>query len=1014
MSKLSVKQAMITAGLCAIAILILFGLRPQAQPLIAPTEALSPQEEQKRFRLPSGFIIQLVASEPDIQKPLNLAFDARGRLWVTHTVEYPFPAEDENSARDGITILEDFGPDGRARKITRFADKLNIPIGVLPLGDGRQAIVWSIPHIWKLTDTDGDGRADHREVLYGPFDYVDTHGNQNAFRLGLDGWVYACHGYRNHSRVRLRGEGPVVVEMHSGHTYRFRPDGSAIAVWTFGQVNPFGMCFDRWLNQYTADCHSRPIMMLLPGAYYESFGKPHDGLGFGPEMTRHSHGSTGIAGIAYYDAEQFPADYRDSFFVGNPVTGAVHWDKPVWRGSSPWVEKPVDFIRCDDLWFRPVDLQLGPDGALYLADFYNCIIGHYEVDLRHPRRDRFRGRIWRVVAVGETGQPRLTPIRDLTQLSCDQLIAELANPNQTVRVLATHQLVERFGAQALPQLARLAQTPLQRAHAVWVYLRISHLDKLPVHQIAQDEPIVQVHYLRALARLEKPSEEQLKYIEASLLADHPMVRRAAAETASLRPDLKLVPRLLQALSAVPAEDVQLRHMLRIALRNHLQMPEAYKNLTSQAWKPEQLQWFADVAVGLKPDRGIAWSVHLLQRSDLSINNWPQLLRYSAQFASDADLNHALADIRARLGTDPAKEQTALTALAEGWRFRRAFPNPQSAWTHWPAEFAQRVLGQIDRSSIMQLTLALTWVELLNLKKLWPQVFLLWQDRQQAIEVREAAGRAGWRLERSKMRPTLHAVLAHGEEPPRLRQWAVEQLIRDWQASDSEAFLAAFATAPADLQTYLAQELAGHPQAAQFLLLAVDKGKASPRLFQNPVVSQRLRAHGRPEWNQRIDQWLKQLPSLDEQIRRVMERRIKSFDPKRADAARGHVVFQKHCANCHRVGNEGNSVGPKLDGIGSRGIDRLAEDILDPNRNVDEAYRLTLILTRDGRTLSGLKLREQGEHIIFADQQGKEFVVARKDIEQTQVSPLSPMPANFHEMISDAEFADLLAYLRTLR
>ncbi|MCS7159643.1 MAG: c-type cytochrome [Gemmatales bacterium] len=1015
MSRLIQPRCRFTTGCFSAAVVLLtWAWYPSAQPLIAPSEALSPQEQQKRFRLPPGFAMQLVASEPDIQKPINLAFDARGRLWVSHTVEYPFPAAEENTARDGITILEDFGADGRARKITRFADKLNIPIGVLPLGEGRQAIVWSIPHIWKLTDTDGDGRADKREVLAGPFEFVDTHGNQNAFRLGLDGWVYACHGFRNHSRVQLRGQGPVVVEMHSGHTYRFRPDGSAIAIWTHGQVNPFGMCFDRWLNQYTADCHSRPITMLLPGAFYESFGKPHDGLGFGPEMTRHSHGSTGIAGIAYYDAEEFPAEYRDGFFVGNPVTGVVHWDKPTWRGSSPWVEKPVDFVRCEDLWFRPVDLQLGPEGALYVADFYNCIIGHYEVDLRHPRRDRFRGRIWRIVYVGETGSPRLARPRDLTQLNCDELIRELANPNHTVRTWATHQLVERFGIEALPKLQTQAHSPLQQAHAVWVFLRTGQLHQIPLTRIAASESLVQVHYLRALARQETWSAEQRAFVQQCLTASHPMVRRAAAETASLHPDLDLTHSLLAALAVVPDQDVQLRHMLRIALRNHLQLPHSLKTLASRSWSREQLRWLADVAGGVKPDMRIGWILYLLQQSDLEPAAWPPLIRQLAQLGTDADLQQALTSLRKRVGEDADQEQVVLAAMAEGWRLRRAYPKTQAAWINWPAEFTQRVMRQFSAATSTRLALALTWIELLDMQQFWPQTLALWQERQQPVEVREAAGRAAWRLHPAKTRPALQTVLLHGEEPNRLRLWAAEQLIRNWQASDAQLFLTALALAPAELQNQLAQEMAGHPLAATVLLQAVDQGKASPRLFQHPPIIQRLRAHNRSDWNQRIEEWLKQLPSADESIRRTLERRVRSFDPQRADAQRGRAVFGKHCANCHRVGQEGNNIGPKLDGIGNRGVDRLAEDVLDPNRNVDEAYRLTVLLMRDGRTLSGLKLRDQGEHIVFADHQGKEFVVARGDIERMQVSPLSPMPANFHEAIPDSEFADLLAYLRSLR
>jgi len=343
----------------------LLPLPAPASPPVAPTEALSPAEQQGKFRLPEGFAVELVAAEPDIQKPMNLAFDARGRLWVTHSIEYPFAPREGAPHRDGLTVLSDFGPDGRARKAVRFADDLNIPIGVLPIGNGDEAIVWSIPNIWKLSDTDGDGTADQREILYGPFDFVDTHGDQNSFRLGPDGWVYACHGFRNDSKVKLKGEGEIVLTMQSGNTYRFKPDGSAIEQVTWGQVNPFGMCFDSLGNQFSADCHSRPVTMLLRGGVYESFGKPHDGLGYAPAMTGHDHGSTGIAGaLVYDDSEGFPADYQGNLFVGNVITNTIHRDRLQWKGSSPWVEAPEDFLVCDDWWFRPVDLQTGPDGAL--------------------------------------------------------------------------------------------------------------------------------------------------------------------------------------------------------------------------------------------------------------------------------------------------------------------------------------------------------------------------------------------------------------------------------------------------------------------------------------------------------------------------------------------------------------------------------------------------------------------------------------------------------------------------
>ena len=190
---------------------------------VRPTPWQKPEDEQKSFRLPPGFEIQLVAAEMDINKPMNLAFDAKGRLWVTTSIEYPYAAPTNKPGRDRLMIFEDFGPDGRARKVTQFADGLNIPIGVYPFSsknaDGRstwKAIVWTIPNIWLFEDTDGDGQADKREILYGPFDHTrDTHGNQASFRRGFDGWLYATHGYNNDSHVK--GRDGHQVDLNSGN-----------------------------------------------------------------------------------------------------------------------------------------------------------------------------------------------------------------------------------------------------------------------------------------------------------------------------------------------------------------------------------------------------------------------------------------------------------------------------------------------------------------------------------------------------------------------------------------------------------------------------------------------------------------------------------------------------------------------------------------------------------------------------------------------------------------------------
>jgi glucose/arabinose dehydrogenase len=357
---------------------------------VRSTDWLAPEDERAGFHLPPGFEVRLFAAEPEIAKPLNMAFDSRGRMWVTNSVEYPYAAKEGEVRRDAVTILEDIDGDGRADKVTTFADELNIPIGILPYGDG--CICFSIPNIWYFRDTDGDGRCDKREVVLGPFDTSrDTHGLINSFRDGGDGWIYACHGFNNQSEVA--GTDGHLVRLQSGNTFRFRPDGSRIEQVTHGQVNPFGMTVDEWGYRYTADCHSKPITQLIPGACYPSFGRPHDGLGFLPPMVDHLHGSTAICGIVYVPTSSPIVPLRSQMISGNVMTSRLNRNEVYFNGATAKGRELSDFMTSNDPWFRPVDIQLGPDGNLYVADFYNKIIGHYEVRLDHPERDRTSGRI---------------------------------------------------------------------------------------------------------------------------------------------------------------------------------------------------------------------------------------------------------------------------------------------------------------------------------------------------------------------------------------------------------------------------------------------------------------------------------------------------------------------------------------------------------------------------------------------------------------------------------------------
>ncbi|MBI4657803.1 MAG: hypothetical protein HY735_02950, partial [Verrucomicrobia bacterium] len=678
---------------------------------VRKTEPLTPEQQLKSFHLPPGFEIQLVAAEPDLRKPMNMAFDASGRLWFSESREYPFPAPLDKPARDTIRVLSDFDEAGRARKVTIFADGLNIPIGLYPFyspaGDGRggftwKCIAWGIPNIWLMEDTDGDGKADKREVLYGPFDHTrDTHGNQASFRRGFDGWLYATHGFNNDSHVK--GRDGHQVDLNSGNTYRIRLDGSRIEHHTWGQVNPFGLAWDAFGNLYSSDCHSAPTYQLLAGGYYPSFGKPHDGLGFAPVLMEHSHGSTAIDGMLYYADDLWPAEFRGNIFVGNVMTSRVNRDRLEFNGSSPKAVELDDFVKTDDPWFRPVDNQLGPDGAFYIADFYNRIIGHYEVPLTHPGRDRERGRIWRVVYRGQDGRPKLHERKlDLTKADTGQLIKELADPNLTWRMLAANQLFDRIGKPATKALRRALRDPVnsfQHVHALWLLHRLNPpgLESGPGPEALSTaakskDMLLRVHAQRVAADVLYQDglpgiSKYTDFVQAAsqvamdgLKDPDALVQRCAVEAlGSFRSADNLRP-LLDLVARVPATDTHLLYVVRKALREQLNADLTFTRVLETQWSDADLRALADVAVAVKSPLAGAFLLRNLSRLNQDRATLSTVLQHAARYAPASDLDQVAAFCRQRFADDIDLQVALFAGVEQGIAQKAAsLSEPLRSW-----------------------------------------------------------------------------------------------------------------------------------------------------------------------------------------------------------------------------------------------------------------------------------------------------------------------------------------------
>ena len=1000
--------------------------QPPAPKLVAETEARTPSEELAGFHLPEGFVAELVASEPEINKPMNIAFDDRGRLWVTSTVEYPYPVKDGKPARDRVVILSNFAEDGKARSVSTFADGLNIPIGLLPLGRGDSALVHDIPNIRRFIDTDGDGKADKIEPAYEKYGFRDTHGMTNAFSWGFDGWIYACHGFSNESKVEGSDKKPIV--MQSGNVYRMRPDGSHVEYYSHGQVNPFGLAFDPLGNLYSCDCHSKPIYQLLRGAYYPSFGKPDDGLGFGPEMIGHDHGSTGIGGIAYYAADHFPEAYRDNIFIGNVVTSRINQDRLEWRGSSPKAVEQPDFVVSDDPWFRPVDIELGPDGALYVADFYNRIIGHYEVPLAHPGRDRERGRIWRIVYKGKDGKapaPK-APRPDESLATVAELIEDLGHPNLAVRTVATNQLVSR-GAEAVgPVEAALEGTSgTRKVHGLWVLHRLGALDGPTLEVALADIEAVRVHAMRIIADRPETLDDEGRDLTLRGPADpSPLVRRAMAEALGRHPSNYNIQYLLREISKAPSDDSHLKHAVKMALRDQLLNPEAWDYVMGRKWADTEEAHLAEVALGAPMAESAGFLLGYLDRESappepadpardtprLPLGRKARYVRHVARYGGPR-VDAVLVSFARGDEFPPAARVVLLKAIQQGTQERGGTLGPDARGL--AAEVARALLASSDGDEIQAGIELAGSMKLVGVRSTLATVV---DGRSGPAPRRNSAMAALVSVDPAGSVATLGRILRDAGEEVEVREQAGTLLVGLGKPELRALLVEALATAPARLQTAIATGLAQTRPGAEALLDAVAAGKASARPLQERGVAVRLEASGVPEVKARLESLLKDLPPADKRVQDLIEKRRAGFlaFPDSGDRVRGASVFEKNCAACHQLEGKGAKVGPQLDGVGLRGLDRLLEDTLDPNRNVDQAFRVTTLALDDGRIASGLLLRQDGEVLVLADAQGKDVRVPVSTVEDRKLSQLSPMPANMAEQIEEADFYHLIAYLLSQR
>ena len=475
-------------------------------------KARTPEEQLRLFKLPEGFTIELVASEATgVPKPVSLAFDDAGRLWTQTATEYPRdmdPGVWSKPGKDRVVVIdhpEKAGP----QPVRTFADGMVMPMGVLPYGDG--AFVAQGPEILFLADMDGDGKADTRKALIKGFGVQDTHTLPHQLVRLAGGKIGFSQGVLN-SGTLFDADGKM-YPFNKTLIASFAPQGNGLRVIAAGMNNIWAWAQDRLGRVFIHEANDwgHSLTPFEEDSSYVCF----IGTSIHPDVPMHpptaeglNLGGTGFSGIAVSDdrSGSFQGTWRDAFFVANPIIGKINHATGKQGADGVWAfQRGEDLVSCADPMFRPVFITFGPDGCLYIADWYNRIISHNEVARDHPGRDKDHGRIWRV---RQTGQPRRT-ITDYTTVPTDQLPAALKSDSTWAMRAAWHQMAQRQDKSVVPALVAMlrdSQTPVDvKIAALWTREEIAPFDAdLWKHLFGDASSDLRREAVRALITLKVP------------------------------------------------------------------------------------------------------------------------------------------------------------------------------------------------------------------------------------------------------------------------------------------------------------------------------------------------------------------------------------------------------------------------------------------------------------------------------------------------------------------------------
>jgi putative membrane-bound dehydrogenase-like protein len=944
-----------------------------------------PGAAHEKLTVPADFDLKLVAAEPDIVKPIHVGWDPKGRLWVLQTPQYPAKAETwKRRPSDSLVYF-----DGGKRRV--FYDQLDLPTAFAFHKDG--VIVMAAPEILFLRDTDGDGAADKREVLFSGFGFGDTHATASNLRAGLDGWIYATQGYSGGgSRNVTNAAGQAFGHIPNG-LFRFRPDGSAIETVAAYGGNTWGLdlSWDQEIFFSMANgSHLRHVVMpetaLSRGrsGKIESYRDITDHRDAHPPIKHAVHpylqidnvgGFTAAAGGTLYDGGAWPDAWRKMHLVTECTINLVHRDRIEASGVSYQafqVDKEGEFVGSSDLWFRPIDTQIGPDGAVYIVDFYNQAVVHN--DTRGPKhgpfnaavrpdRDHLHGRLWRL----QHKQARALPATEFA--STAGLVKALEHPNRWARQTAQRLLVERGeGAAELAALLKATAMPEAKVAALWALQRLGALSDAQVAAGLQDaDPGVRKNAARAGGALGKGDAVRKALLAAAQDAD-PRVRLEA----------------LVALAQVPGDGAE--ELLAVGPK------------LNDPWSRAALVG----ALASAPVEAIGAAAKAKDKATLEALTLAVGARQDAALAAKVVLSI--------LDFAPEQQALVLAALAKTLK-----PDVAPAAGPDLLGVLEALLKSPDSAVVSgALTLAGRWVKDDALAKaLEPTTKSLFAVLESAVAPDEARLQAFTGL-LSLASARARAVAAAGlllapTASIDLQKGAIEAMGATADAAVPAAFLGAWPKLAAGSREAVLGQLLKRPEWTSFLIAELEAKRLRPNDL-GPSALFRLRTHPDKATAKKAVEVLDAVMGAQNKAKDQIIAQLAPAVDKPGDAAKGKALFTENCLKCHQYRGEGRSIAPDLTGMGVHGKAGLLVQIIDPNRTVEANYVSFNVRTKGGDIFNGIVARETKDHVVLKNNEGDKEI-RRADIEAMQSTGLSLMPEGLEALGADA-LRDILHFLTT--